>query len=143
MEMRKTLLPKWLYYTGLVILGTLILMACSLIQPTEAPKAGEYYYSSFFRNNYTILSNIFLVIVAFAIGYFTALNPLLAGLCLLLAFPITSIIEATVFRGSHNLIPFEFVMHIIMALPTILAAYIGRFAGNKWRKNEYGKQTKV
>jgi hypothetical protein len=141
--MKKTLRPKWIYYLGFAILGVAVLFVCSLIQPTESPKAGEYYYSSFFRNNYTILSNIILVLAAFAIGYFTDLNPLLSGLCLFLVFPITSIIEATIYKGSHNLIPFEFVMHFIMALPTILAAYIGRFAGKKIRNGEYRDQTDI
>jgi hypothetical protein len=135
--MKKPLRPKWIFYTGLAFSGVLILVICSLIQPTAAPKAGEYYYSSFFRNNYTLLSNIIFVITAFVIGYYTDLNPFVSGLCLFLVFPITSMVEGTIYKGSHNLIPFEFVMHLIMALPTILAGYVGKLAGKRMRKNEY------
>jgi hypothetical protein len=123
--------PKWIYYTGLTLLGAIILIACSFIQPTATPKPGEYYYSSFFKDNYTVLSNIIFVVTSFLIGYYTDLNTLIAGLCLFLVFPITSMVEATVFKGSHNLIPFEFVMHFIMAIPTLLAGYIGNFASKR------------
>jgi hypothetical protein len=52
-------------------------------------------------------------------------------------------VEGTIYKGSHNLIPFEFVMHLIMALPTILAGYVGKFAGKRMVKNEYHEQTEV
>jgi hypothetical protein len=141
--MKKPLRPKWIFYTGLALLGVAILVLCSLIQSTEAPQQGEYYYSSFIRNNYTLLSNIIFVITAFVIGYYTDLHPLVAGLCLFLVFPITSIVEGIIYKGSHNLIPFEFVMHLIMALPTVLAGYVGKYARKKMRKNEYREQTEV
>lgn len=81
----------------------------------------------FLRHNYTLLAKALFIITGFAAGYVYKLNPWLVGICLISIFPLTSIIEGTVYQGSHNLIPFEFMIHFLFALPSIIAAFIGRF----------------
>jgi len=127
---------KWIIYPILVIIGILIILLCSLMQHVSRPIKGEYYYSSFLRNNYTLLSNIFFFITGFFGRYYFKLNPWFSAICLFLIFPLTSIIEGGVYKGSHNLIPFEFVIHFLMALPTVLAVYIGRFVNSKVGKRK-------
>src|SRR5512133_3873959 len=97
---------KRLLYPSLFIIGILILLFCSTIQPAAAPNKGEYHYSSFIIHNFTYLSNVIFIFTGFFAGYFFRLNPWLSGICLFLIFPLTAMIEGTVYRGSHNLIPF-------------------------------------
>lgn len=122
---------KRIIYPILILIGVLIILLCSLIQHVPVPIKGEYYYSSFLRNNYTLLSNICFFITGFLGGYYYKLNPWYSGICLFLIFPSISIIEAVVYKGSHNLIPFEFVFHFLMALPTVIAVYLGGFVNRK------------
>jgi Na+-driven multidrug efflux pump len=35
-------------------------------------------------------------------------------------------IEATIYRGSHNLIPFEFAIFFAYGLPAIIAEFVGK-----------------
>lgn len=118
---------KGIIYFVLIITGILIILLCSLVQHVPAPIKGGYYYSIFFRNNYTLLAKALFVITGFVAGYVYNLTPWLAGICLILTFPLTSIIEGFVYTGSHNLLPIEFALHFWMALPSIIAAFIGRF----------------
>jgi hypothetical protein len=129
-------LHKGWVYLFLVILGILILVLCSFVQHVPAPTKGEYYYSTFLRYNFTFLAKAVFFIAGLIIGYFSKLNPWYSGLCLNLVFPVTSIIEATVYKGSHNLIPFEFAMQLWNALPAIIAVYIGRLIYNKVAKQK-------
>lgn len=112
-------------YLLLVVVGPLIILFCSLFQHTTLP-TGEYHYSMFFGKNYTIPAVAIFLLTGIATGYYFNLNPWLTSLCLYLIFPIISIIEAIIYPGSHNLIPFEFVMYFVYALPAIFGVYIGR-----------------
>jgi hypothetical protein len=122
-----TKFQKGWIYLFLVIFGILIILLCSLFQRVPAPTMGEYYYSTFFRNNYTLIAKALFFISGLTVGYFYKLNPWYAGICLNLIFPLTSIIEASVYKGTHNLIPFEFAFHFLFSLPAVIAIYIGRF----------------
>ncbi len=122
---------RWMMYPVLVIIGLMIILLCSLIQNVPPPGKGEYYYSSFLRKNFTLLSNVLFLVTGLVVGYLSKLNPWYSGICLFLVFPVTSIIEATVYKGSHNLIPFELIIYFLMAIPTVIAVYIGRFIRRK------------
>jgi hypothetical protein len=98
-----------------------------MVQHAPAPQAGEYFYSSFFRNNFTLLAHILFFVTGLLVGYFYQPNPWLAGACLNLVFPLISMVEASVYPGSHNLIPVEFAFQLWFALPSVAAVYIGRF----------------
>ena len=124
MQNTKNILVKYVLF---VISGLLILVLCSILQNEPAPQQGEYYYSSFLRHNYTVLSGCLFFAFGIVIGYFFRLNTWLSGISLILVFRIVSFYEATVYRGSHNLIPFELIMHLLFALPAIAGVYIGKF----------------
>jgi hypothetical protein len=81
----------------------------------------------YLMSNYGLLTTFLFFIAGIVIGYFWGLNPWLSGLFLIAIFPLTSVVEATVYKGSHNLIPFEFLMHFVFALPAIIGVYAGRF----------------
>jgi len=118
-------------YILLVFLGFLLIFFCSTIQQTSLPQKGEYYYSSFLRNNYTVLCAFLFFFEGIVVGYIFKLNPWLSRLFLLLIFPLVSFYEATIYRGSHNLIPFELVIYFLFSLPAIAGVYIGKYISNK------------
>ncbi len=131
-----TTFPKGLMYLFLVIVGILIILLCSMVQHVPAPTKGEYYYSTFFRNNYTLLAKALFFITGILVGYFYQLNPWYSGIGLNLIFPLTSILEGTVYKGSHNLIPIEFAFQLWFALPAVIAVYIGRFIYKQFLKRK-------
>ena len=51
---------------------------------------------------------------------------MLLGGAMIVVFPLISIYEATRFKGSHNLIPFELIIFAVGAIPLVLAAWLGR-----------------
>jgi len=51
-----------------------------------------------------------------------------------LIFPITIVYEASLDTTSHNLLPFELIIHFVFALPAIAGVYIGRFVFKKTTK---------
>lgn len=126
---------KLIQYLFLVFIGFLLILLVSIILETPATPAGEYHYSSFLRNNYGITAGILYLIAGLAVGYLMELKPWLAGFCLILIFPITALYEATVYRGSHNLIPVEFLVFILYALPSLVGAYLGKWLSDRAEKN--------
>jgi hypothetical protein len=118
-------------YLLLIFAGLLLMLFSSRIQHVAPPQAGEYYYSSFLRNNYSILTAGLFLLAGLIIGYYFKLNPWLAGISLILIFPITAFYEATVYRGSHNLIPIELVVYLIWSIPSIAGIYLGRFISHR------------
>ena len=126
-------IPLLLKYLLLLFAGLFLLLLSSKIQQAEPPQAGEYYYSSFLRNNYTVLSACMFLIAGFIIGYYFKLNPWLSGLSLILIFPVTAFYEASVYRGSHNLIPFELIIYCLFSFPAIAGVYLGKFVSHRNR----------
>lgn len=118
---------QWLSYPLLSLAGIVILSLSSLIQHTPAAEKGEYFYSQFFRYNLTYFVHVIFFIAGLLIGFFTNLRPVAAGISLFIVFPLTSIAEATVYRGSHNLIPLEMIVYFLLALPSVIAIFIGRY----------------
>lgn len=113
-------------YFSLVIIGVLIIFICSLIQHVAASTKGEYFYSTFFIRNYTFPARALFFVAGFLAGYLYNLNPWYTGICLVFIFPLISIVESIIYAGSHNLIPFEFIVYFIYALPSIIAVFIGK-----------------
>lgn len=119
-------IPQTIKYFLLTLIGLGIIVCCSLFQHTDTV-LGEYHYSHFLSKNYlTIPTVTIFFIVSIAIGYYWRLNPWLSGLCLLFILPLTSIMEASVYTGSHNLIPFEFISFFVFSLPAVIGVYIGK-----------------
>jgi hypothetical protein len=126
---------KLIQYLFLVFIGFLLILLVSIILETPATPQGEYHYSSFLKNNYGITAGILFLIAGLAVGYLMELKPWLAGICLILIFPITALYEATNYRGSHNLIPFEFLVFILYALPSLVGAYLGKWLSDRSEKS--------
>ncbi len=120
-----------LKYLLLIACGFLFFFIISLFQLEVAVNAQEYYYSTLAKNSYTILSATLLVFIGMGIGYFSKLRPLLAGFCMVSVFPLISIGESILFRGSHNLIPFEFILYFFFSIPPVTGIYIGRFINKR------------
>jgi hypothetical protein len=137
----RTNVNKGLLYLGLFITGVLIIYVSSLFQTVLPPSEGEYYFSTFLRNNFTPLAKGLFVIIGLIAGYFFKPNPWLVGLSLHFIFPITSFIESIIYQGSHNLLPIEFAFQLWFAIPTILAAYIGRFISGQIAKRKRKNET--
>lgn len=125
---------NFLKYAALFIAGTLILFLCSKFHTDSQPHVGEYYYSEFLRNGYTILAGVLLFVSGLLTGYFLKLNPWLSGLSMILIFPLATLYEGTVYRGSHNLLPFEFIIFFLFALPVIVGVYIGKYVSKRYSK---------
>jgi hypothetical protein len=128
-------------YILLIFVGLLLILVGSTIQHVQPPQAGEYYYSGFLTNNYTLLTACIFLIAGLLIGYYFKLHPWLSGFYLILIFPITAFYEAIVYRGSHNLIPFELVIYILYSFPAIAGTYLGRSISNRIAISKGTKRT--
>ena len=115
-----------LKYIILGVLGLLIIFISSVFQKVVTP-IEQRDFSHFLNYNFTKLVGCIFFIVGLLIGYFSKLNPWYVGLSLFSIFPLTSLAESIIIKGSHNLIPFEFIMYFFYSLPTIFAVYIGKF----------------
>lgn len=127
-------IPK-IVYSILPVIGVLILVINSKIQQTDNPLPGEYYYSNFLRNNYSFISGSLFFLTGVAAGYYFKSNPWITGVSLISIFPIIAMYEATVYRGSHNLIPLELAVHFLFSLPAIIGTFLGKFIQKKFRVN--------
>ena len=140
-------MAKGLKYVVLIIVGVvLIVLSNVLFGPRVIAKTkpgDEYYFSSLLNNNYRYATTILFFSVGIAVGYFWRLNPWLTGLCLIAIFPLTSITEGTVYKGSHNLIPFEFIIHFVLALPAIIGVYVGKFVLSKTTRLENNNSRQI
>ena len=67
-----------------------------------------------------------MLVAAFALGFYTRTSVVLTGLAMTAVFPAIAAYEATRYRGSHNLIPFEFIKIAMASVPLMVAAWIGR-----------------
>jgi hypothetical protein len=115
-----------LKYIILGVLGLLIIFISSLFQKVIIP-IEQRDFSHFLNYNFTKVVGCIFFIIGLLIGYFSRLNPLYVGLSLFSIFPLTSLAESIINKGSHDLIPFEFIMYFFYSLPTIFAVYIARF----------------
>ncbi len=116
-----------LKYILLIVVGVALIFVASMLQTVTAPKPGEYYYSDFLRNNYTLLAGCLFFGTGVLIGFFLKLNPWLAGIALVAALPLASFYEASVYKGSHNLIPFELIIYFLFSVPAVAGVYLGRY----------------
>lgn len=118
---------NYIKYVLLIFAGILLILLCSTLQRAAPLQNGEYYFSSFLMRSYTKVAVIIYFITGVIIGYYLKVVPWFAGFCLILIFPVTSLFEAIMYIGTHNLIPFEFFFHFLFALPSIIGIYIGKF----------------
>ncbi len=121
----------------LLLLGLGLILLASTLQHVRAPQAGEYHYSSFLRHNYTWLTIGLFFIGGLAIGYRFHPNPWRVGIAMIFIFPLVSMYEAAIYRGSHNLIPFELIVYFAFSLPAVAGVYLGNWVFQR-RKDRSG-----
>jgi len=109
-----------------------ILGIISLILPTYFLTELKQYESPLFPiiatavNGISIWAIILLVISGFSISLFSNIEGWKIGLSTMALFPIMSILEMIVDTSSHNLFPLEFIFYAVLAIPSILGAYIAK-----------------
>ncbi len=108
-----------------VFVGVALILLAIQINGFAFPEEGEYYYSKIVRNNYTKTMMLVYLIAGVVLGYVLQLKPWLIGILLVSYFFLITAYEATVYRGSHNLLPFELAMYLFFAIPPVGGAYIG------------------
>jgi hypothetical protein len=96
-------------------------------------RPGTEYVSHFLVVNYGLFTMFLFFGAGLAVGYFWRLSAWVSGLCMIAVFPLTAIVEAVIDATSHNLIPFEFIMHFMFALPAVIGVYLGRLVWSKTR----------
>ena len=124
-----------LKYLLLGTLGLLIIIVSSLIQDVAIPKEQQD-FTHFLNYNYTKPVGIIFFITGLLSGFLLKLNPWKIGISLFLVFPITVIIEIIIDETSHNLLPFELIMYFFYTLPSILAAFIGKYIAQQMSKQK-------
>lgn len=109
-----------------------ILGIISLILPTYFLTELKQYESPLFPiiatavNGISIWAIILLVISGFSISLFSKIEGWKIGLSTMALFPIMSILEMIVDTSSHNLFPLEFIFYALLAIPSIVGAYIAK-----------------
>jgi hypothetical protein len=118
-------------YLLLAVIGAALIMMISFLTAAKPPAGWELYYSRIFYNGYNMMTAILFLLTGITVGLKTRLSPWLTGIALISVLPVLAIIESLVFRGSHNLIPFELIMYFLWSLPAIAGVYVGRLMYNK------------
>jgi hypothetical protein len=126
-----TLRHRLMQLAASTIAGALILFLLSFVQVGAPPEKGEYFLSSFFRNELSWLAVIPMALLAFAACYFWRWNAWITGFGFIAVLPILAIIEGTIYRGSHNLLPLELIYYAYFALPSLAAALFGAYLARR------------
>ena len=130
--MKKQSLSYWLLqFVASTIAGAAILFLLRFVQTSPPPQPGEYYWSTFFRNDLSWLALLLFALLAFAACYAWQWNACITGFGLISVLPIITIVESTVYRGSHNLIPFEIIVYAFYALPGFTGALLGAYLARR------------
>ena len=125
----------FLQFSISMVTGAVLLFLLSFVQQGPPPHQGAYYVSSFFRNELSWLAMVLFAGFGFAASFFMQWNPWLTGIGLIGVLPLSAIIEGTIYRGTHNLLPFELMYYGFFAIPGLAAALAGRyFAGRRQKQ---------
>ncbi len=106
--------------------GALALALQFVVLSPALPARSEYFLTELARAQVGIVSISFMLVAAFALGFYTRTSVVLTGLAIAAVFPAIAVYESARYRGSHNLIPFELIMIAIATVPLMVAAWIGR-----------------
>jgi hypothetical protein len=127
------------------VLGVLCLSINQLLlAPARlvAPGGDEYYWTRLATQNYSWLSGALMVASAALVAHKIGGNPVLIGFGTVAVFPLVSLAEAVVYRGSHNLLPFEIGIYILYSIPPIVGAWIGCMTKRRCRQTVKGVSPK-
>ncbi len=118
--------------TILSIIAISILGMISVILPTLFLKDLKPYDSPVFPlirigiEGLSIYSFIFLLLSGFIVKQWSKVSSWKIGLMSMILFPFAAIIEMIVDSSSHNLFPFEFLIYLLMAIPSLAGAYLAQ-----------------
>jgi hypothetical protein len=118
-------------YIWVLIISLLVLVVAFYIENKPNPPKDEYYWSHLVKDCLTQYVRIIFALIGFLACYFLKLNPWITAICVFAVFPIITLIEGIIYKGSHNLIPFELVVFVFLSLPTVVAGYLGKWLMNK------------
>lgn len=121
-------------------LGVIPLVAQYLLLPEPPPEPGDYFLTELARAQIGWVSIPLALGFAVVLGYRSLASPGLIGLAMVVVHPLTAIYEAAAFPGSHNLIPFEFVYHALLALPLMAGVAVGRHFARRSRSQPASEQ---
>ncbi|MBI5574446.1 MAG: hypothetical protein HY919_07845 [Elusimicrobia bacterium] len=89
--------------------------------------------------NFSIITVCFLIISEMLICFLCPQKSIvIAGLSTMSFFPIFTIIEGSIFPGTHNLLPFELLFYLIATLPGMIGAVLGNFLYKKFSAKNNG-----
>jgi hypothetical protein len=108
-----------------VFVGILWLAIHQMLFSPPLPPHDEYFWSKLALQNYTLSTCVLVSISALLIAYKMEGNPVVVGFGTVAIFPIIVFIEAAVYRGSHNLIPFELIVYAAYGFFPICGAGLG------------------
>ncbi len=123
------------YFIAIIIgfLGSLLIIGANqFFLPKEIASDGGYYFTNYLQQNY---SWSWFVLWGGVLGTITKINPLIAGLSMVIVFPFASILEIISNSNSHNMFPLELFVWVIFALPAILGAWLGKMISERKIKN--------
>jgi hypothetical protein len=106
--------------------GMLALALQFWVFSSALPQRGEYFLTELARGQVGVVSIPVMIAVAFVLGFFARTSAVLIGLSMAAVFPAIAVYEATRYRGSHNLIPFELLAVAVCTVPLMLVAWFGR-----------------
>ncbi len=118
-------------YITVFIASLLVLCIAYFIENKPLPPKGEYFWSHLIRDSLTLYVRIVFALFGFLACYYLQLIPWKTAFTVFAIFPIVSFVEGTIYRGSHNLIPFELVTFFLWSLPTVAAGYLGEWLQKK------------
>jgi hypothetical protein len=114
----------------------LILLSQQITLRKKLPYSREYLFSgTLLQNYYNFVSIGAIAACAGVISYLTGVRPFHIAVFMVIIFPIITIYEGIAFPSSHNLLPFEIIMYIIMGIPTFVGALVGYRLKNKGNDN--------
>jgi hypothetical protein len=123
--MPSTSLRKNLITLGVgCVAGVAIFALHHLVLGPALPAKGEYFFTNLIKVNYTWSTAVVFAVAAAAISRLSDASPFIIAAGTVLVFPLATFYEASAYRGSHNLLPFEFIMWAVYALPALLGALI-------------------
>lgn len=118
-------------YIWAIFFSLLILVLAYFIENKPNPPKGEYFWSHLIRDSLTLYVRIVFALFGFLACYYLRLKPWKTAFSIFAIFPIVSFVEGTIYRGSHNLIPFELVTFFLWSLPTVATGYLGQWLQKK------------
>lgn len=83
---------------------------------------------------------VLLCLLGLAGAMLMRLNVYAIALASIGVLPVVAITEMVMDTSTHNLIPFELMMYLFMAIPALLGALLGRFVWARFHRSPVSRQ---